>query len=78
MLGASTVLDVAICREASVGLCDTHHLSFIWAVGVSILIYRSLSGYVYPRSHHGSQKSLCLERKNGEIWMGKKKRDGIK
>lgn len=77
MLGASTVLDVAIWREASVVSCDTHYLSFICVIGVSILVYRSLGGYVYPRSRYGSQKSLYLERKDGEIWM-RGKRDGIK
>lgn len=38
--------------------------------------HRSAGGCVYPGSHPGSQKSLCLERKGGGY--GWKERDGIK
>ena len=31
--------------------------------------HRSSGGCVYPGSHPGSQKSLCLGRKGGETWM---------
>ena len=56
----------------SVGPCEAHPLGFVRRVGVFIPLTGLQVDVSTSGSHPGSQKSVCLGRKDGEVWLERK------